>query len=60
MAKRRAKGEGSVYIHEKRKYWVGQFNLPDGKTKYSICVHINAVLGDIELSALKANHLQMM
>lgn len=33
MVKRRPKGEGSLYFHEKRQCWVGQFNLPDGKTK---------------------------
>jgi integrase len=33
MGKRRPRGEGSLYWHEKRQCWVGQFNLPDGKTK---------------------------
>lgn len=33
MARRRPKGEGSLYFNETRKSWVGQFNLPDGKTK---------------------------
>lgn len=33
MNKRRGRGEGSLYYHDTRKCWVGQFNLPDGKTK---------------------------
>jgi len=37
MAKRRAKGEGSIYFSETLNLWVAQINLPNGKrkTKYS-------------------------
>jgi integrase len=33
MAKRRPKGEGSIYYRENKKLWVGQINLDDGQTK---------------------------
>lgn len=33
MPKRRPKGEGSLYYNEKKKLWVAQINLEDGKTK---------------------------
>ena len=33
MAKRRARGEGSLYFNEKKKLWVAQINLENGKTK---------------------------
>ena len=37
MARRRAKGEGSIYYSQNQNLWVAQFTLPDGsrKTKYS-------------------------
>jgi len=116
---RRPRGEGSLYFHETRKCWVGQFNLPDGKTKtkysktqkevkdwllkmrgdyrdgflveedkitvpeylkkymddvakhslrpktiesyeYLIRLHINPILGDTKLSALKPTQLQKL
>ena len=33
MPKRRPKGEGSLYYNEKKKLWVAQINMEDGKTK---------------------------
>lgn len=33
MAKRRAKGEGTIYWNEKRNEWVGQYTLESGQTK---------------------------
>jgi hypothetical protein len=33
MAKRRSRGEGSMYFWEKKGLWVGKLTLPDGKRK---------------------------
>lgn len=33
MAKRRAKGEGTIYFWDEKKLWVGQIYLPNGKRK---------------------------
>jgi len=37
MAKRRSRGEGSIYHWEEKNLWVGKLTLPDGKrkTKYA-------------------------
>lgn len=33
MAKRRSKGEGSIFFHQGKKLWVSKITLPDGSTK---------------------------